>query len=64
MLDNCRNSDCSLVAWIFCLSRYLRFHSRCPGYRDHTAYHAFHEAWNSQRLDRFPALIRVTVPVP
>jgi hypothetical protein len=49
--DDRRSSDCSLVAWIFGISRYHGFYSRCPNCGRHITGDAFHEAQPSERVE-------------
>src|ERR1700720_1600670 len=62
--DNRCSSNCSLVAWIFRISRNHRFHSHCPSCGPDTTCAAFPERQHSKRVGRWPTpdLVGATVP--
>jgi len=62
--DNRRNSDCSLVTWIFRISCNHCLHSHCPSCWPDTTCSAFRDRQNSKRVNRWPTPNSVGTPVP
>jgi hypothetical protein len=52
--DNRRSFDCSLVVWIFRISRNHQFHPHCFSRGANITFAAFRERQRSKRVERWP----------